>query len=361
MTPEELKSAWKQEETCARIQGWDFSHIHGRYEEEEPPWDYAAIIHSFLRDDMKLLDYDTGGGEFLLSLGHPYQNTAATEGYPPNVELCRERLLPLGIDIKACKDAAHIPFADGAFDIIINRHGDFYPPEIRRLLKSGGLFVTQQVGSRNDRELVTMVLPDAEPPFPHENLAEQREAFEAVGFEILQAEEAFGPIRFYDVGAFVWFARIIEWEFPGFSVDRCFDRLLQLQETVERTGRIEGTTHRYLIVAKKPKLAPYFRPRQLMILSNCCISSPPFSGGFLLGGGGVGPGGAGVGKGTPRRRESSSARVGGSRGPTQRTYCSTPNRPRSARTCSARTRAQVSGWGGGEGGPEGQSGRFWFI
>ena len=104
----------------------------------------------------------------------------------------------------------------------------------------------------------------------------------------------------------------------------------------------------------------YFLPKQLMILNNCCMSRLPplFSGGILLGGGGGGPGVAGGGRGTPRRRESSSARVGGSSGPTERTYCSTPMRPRSERTCSARTRAQVSGWGDGEGGPGGQSGRF---
>lgn len=48
-------------------------------------------------------------------------------------------------------------------------------------------------------------------------------------------------------------ARIIEWEFPGFSVDGCFDRLLKMQETIEREGRVSGTVHRYLIVAKKPE------------------------------------------------------------------------------------------------------------
>ena len=222
MTTEELKTIWKREENCAFIQGWDFSHLKGRYEEENRlPWDYEAIIRSALKDEMKLLDYDTGGGEFLLSLHHPYENTS------------------------------HIPFDDESFDIIINRHGDFYPPEIGRLLKPGGLFITQQVGSDNDRELVEMVLPDAEKPFSHANLREQRSGFSDAGFEILQAEEAFGPIAFYDVGAFVWFARIIEWEFPGFSVDRCFERLLQLQKTVERDGKIVGTTHRYLIVARK--------------------------------------------------------------------------------------------------------------
>ena len=80
MKPEELRAAWKKEEACARITGWDFSHIEGRYEEASLPWDYAAIVRGVLRDDMKLLDQDTGGGEFLLSLGHPYANTAATEG-----------------------------------------------------------------------------------------------------------------------------------------------------------------------------------------------------------------------------------------------------------------------------------------
>ena len=107
------------------------------------------------------------------------------------------------------------------------------------------------MGSENDRDLVEAVLPGVEKPFPHNNLREQREAFEKAGFEILRAEEAFCPTRFFDVGAFVWFARIIEWEFPGFSVENCFARLLRLQSVLETDGRIEGTTHRFLIAARK--------------------------------------------------------------------------------------------------------------
>ncbi len=253
MTGKDWKTVWKKEEDCARIEGWDFSHIAGRYEEEEDlPWDYEAEIRAVLREDMKLLDYDTGGGEFLLSLHHPYENTAATEGYPPNAALCRQRLLPLGIDLRECSDASRIPFADASFDIMINRHGDFDPPEILRLLKSGGFFITQQVGGENDRDLVETVLPGTKPPFPDANLSRQRKAFADAGFEILGADEAFRPISFYDVGAFVWFAHIIEWEFPGFSVDRCFERLLKMQEIIERDGKITGTIHRYFIAAKKP-------------------------------------------------------------------------------------------------------------
>ena len=74
---------------------------------------------------------------------------------------------------------------------------------------------------------------------------------EKAGFDIIKAEEAYCPISFFDVGAFVWFARIIEWEFPGFSVASCFDRLLRLQRTIETDGKIEGTAHRFLLVAQK--------------------------------------------------------------------------------------------------------------
>lgn len=251
-TIDQLRKTWEAEEKTAHIHGWDFSHIHGRYEEEQDlPWDYKTIIDQYLLPNMKLLDYDTGGGEFLLSLGHPYGNTAATEGYPPNVELCRETLLPLGIDFKACDDVSDIPFPDGSFDIMINRHGSFDPTEVFRLLKSDGLFITQQVGARNDRELVEMVLPGTPLPFPEAELHIQTDRLKEAGFEILRAEEAFRPIRFFDVGAFVWFARIIEWEFPGFSVDHCFDHLLKMHEEIERNGSVEGTIHRYLIAAQK--------------------------------------------------------------------------------------------------------------
>lgn len=134
---------------------------------------------------------------------------------------------------------------------MINRHGDFDSNEIQRLLKKDGVFITEQVGGDNDRDLVEMVLPDTPKPFPQLNLVTQRANFERAGFQILKAEEAFRPIKFYDVGAFVWFAHIIEWEFPDFSVDKCFEQLLKMQEKIEETGKVEGTIHRYLIVAKK--------------------------------------------------------------------------------------------------------------
>lgn len=252
MDEKALYAAWRAEEAAAHIHGWDFSHIHGRYEEENDlPWDYEAIVRSHLAPEKRILDFDTGGGKFLLSLHHPHAMTAATEGYPPNVALCERTLRPLGIDFRPCDDASAVPFDDASFDLVLNRHGDFCAPELHRLLRPGGLFITEQVGSENDRDLVERVLPGTPRPFPKLTLAAQRAAFEVAGFSVLRGEEAFRPIVFTDVGAFVWFARIIEWEFPGFSVDGCFDRLLAMQSQLEQEGKIEGTIHRFLLVAQR--------------------------------------------------------------------------------------------------------------
>jgi len=249
----ELYKAWKAEEEIAHIVGWDFSHIQGRYEEEgELPWDFREVIAEHLKPEHRLLDMDTGGGEFLLGLHHPCHLTSATEGYPPNVEVCKKNLSPLGIDFREASDPGDLPFAGSTFDVVTNRHGDFAPQELYRILKPGGLFLTQQVGEENDRALVELLLPGTPKPFPGLNLAEQTERFEKAGFSVLRGEEAFCPIRFTDVGALVWFARVIQWEFPGFSVDACLPQLMRAQKIVECQGCVEGTIHRYLLVAQKP-------------------------------------------------------------------------------------------------------------
>ena len=119
------------------------------------------------------------------------------------------------------------------------------------MLKPGGLFITQQVGAENDRELVEFLCGQTDLPFPDQYLKIAEDRFSQTGFEILDGRECFRPIRFYDVGALVWFARIIEWEFPGFSVDSCLDHLTQAQNILDETGAIEGSIHRFMLLCRK--------------------------------------------------------------------------------------------------------------
>ena len=253
MNKEQLLNEWLKEEKVAHIKGWDFSHLQDRYvEEDQLPWDFYAVIKKYLTSDMQLLDMETGGGEFLLSLNHPKNMTSAIEGYKPNVVYCRKVLLPLGIDFKEADGEEVLPFPNQKFDIITNRHGNYNVSELRRIPKNNGLFLTQQVGAENDRELVELLLSkNIELPFPNQYLKIKEKELRDNHFEIIESGEVFQPIKFYDVGALVWFARIIEWEFVGFSVESCLENLYNAQKILEEKGVIEGKIHRFYIVARK--------------------------------------------------------------------------------------------------------------
>lgn len=245
------KERWLEAEKNAQIHGWDFSPIADNFHEDDCfPWDYRHLIERYVKPADRILDMDTGGGEKLLELGHDPALTSATEGYPPNVQLCREKLLPLGIDFRPAENPAHLPFGDDTFDVVLNRHGSYDFAEIRRILKPGGIFLTQQVGDDNDRELVELVLPGVLNAFPGQNLQVQKQLCEEAGFAVLYAAEAYRHMDFYTVEAFIWFARVIPWEFPGFSVEACYDRLVKAEEILQREGRIRGTVHRYCIVGR---------------------------------------------------------------------------------------------------------------
>ena len=247
---DKLKSYLKKEEEQA-FKGWDFTYLEGRWNVEKLPWDYKGILLSYLQPSYKLLDMGTGGGEFLLTLNHPYSLTSVTESYPPNVQLCHDSLSPLGVDVKQVFDDSELPFPANTFDIIINRHESFNIAEVNRILKSGGYFITQQVGGCNNNNLSRKLIDDFIPQFINNDLDHIREILVNEGFKVLLEEEVFNQIKFYDLGALVYFAKTIEWEFPDFSVDFCFDNLCKVQRELTKNGHVSGTQHRFIIVAKK--------------------------------------------------------------------------------------------------------------
>lgn len=254
MDREQLLAQWKQEEARG-MTGWDFSHMVGRYTVEPLPWDYSQVVKEFLRPGVRLLDMGTGGGEFLLTLGHPYALTSVTEGWAPNLALCKKRLEPLGVTVREydSEKGQPMPFADDSFDLVINRHESYDLSEVRRVLKKNGFFVTQQVGGENDLPLVRRLCPGFPGGFVGFNLENELPRFRQAGFRVMRSNQAYLESRFRDVGAVVFQASVCPWEFPGFSVENSQEALFQMQEQVERLGFVLNLEHRFLIVAKNRK------------------------------------------------------------------------------------------------------------
>ena len=244
---------WKAEEAAAVMTGWDFSHLDGRYEEGPLPWSYREKVGDFLKPDSRILDMGTGGGEFLLSLRHPPELTSVTEGWAPNLALCRQRLEPLGITVRSydSETGEPLPFADESFDLVLNRHESYDLKEVYRVLKPGGFFLTQQVGGTNGLALSRFLGLAEERCLETFNLENELPRFREAGFRIMFRSQAYPEDRFLDVGGLCWYLKIIPWEFPGFSVDRCLDKLLLLQERLERDGFIANREHRFILIGKK--------------------------------------------------------------------------------------------------------------
>lgn len=250
MDREKLIKDWEAEENHA-FQGWDFSHVDGRWVEPALSWDYKEIVKSHIKDTDTLLDMGTGGGEFLLSIGHPYENTYATEAYLPNFQLCQEVLSPLGITVAQTYEDDKLPFENNMFDVIINRHESFDLSEVSRVLKSGGYFITQQVGNKNTREFIKRLNDDFTFDMPHHTLDNYVETLIKLGFQIVAKKDETFAVKVYDVGALVFMAKILVWEYPDFSVETHIGKLLDCQKDIEERGFLEATGHRFYFVAKK--------------------------------------------------------------------------------------------------------------
>ena len=57
---------------------------------------------------------------------------------------------------------------------------------------------------------------------------------------------------FDDIGAVVYFLRLVIWIVPGFTVERYRDRLRALHEQIQRDGPFVAHASRFLIEATKP-------------------------------------------------------------------------------------------------------------
>ncbi len=246
----ELLKYWLEEEKRV-FQGWNFDSI-AKWKHEEPlTWSYSSIVKEYIQPNLKILDMGTGGGEFLLTLKPYAGSTFATEGYLPNYKYSKEKLKSYGIELIYVKEDLKLDFEDDFFDVIINRHEAFDTKEVKRVLKTGGMFITQQVGGTNNstfakREFDITSKYSVDATFMQDEIDKLKRS----GFDILESKEIFPYLRFTNVGAFVYFAKIIEWEFPGFSVKEHLNVLYKLHDEVQYNGYIELKEHRFFIQAQ---------------------------------------------------------------------------------------------------------------
>lgn len=248
------------------LTGWDFSWLNERTSEEPLPWDYRQRVRERMSGWTELtghrhrveamLDVGTGGGELLATLAPFPPITWATEGYPPNVPVARERLEPLGIrvlDVSGAEDDPIRELADESLDLVIDRHNGISGPELVRLLRPGGRYLTQQVGGQNCLDINHALQEHVSYLYADVTLDNAVRDLEEAGLMVMEAREAFPAWRFHDVAGVIFYLQAIPWQVTGFTVAGYRDKLYEIHKHIQREGSWVVREHRFLVEAEKPK------------------------------------------------------------------------------------------------------------
>ncbi|WP_328995577.1 methyltransferase domain-containing protein [Kribbella sp. NBC_01245] len=232
--------------------GWDFSWFDGRATEQRPSWGYARLIGERMAHVSAALDLQTGGGEVLASIPVAPERLVATESWPPNLAVSRRNLAPLGGVVVEVADHEDLPFESESFDLVVSRHPTVVIwPEIARVLRPGGTYLSQQVGAGSVRELTDFMMgpqPVGLERDPQRAVADAQ----AVGLSVLDVRPESLPMEFFDIAAVVHFLRKVIWIVPGFTVGQYRERLAELDRVIRAEGSFAATSERFLIEAQKP-------------------------------------------------------------------------------------------------------------
>ena len=249
-----------REASAAPADTWDFGWLEGRAIEARPSWRYFDRVVERVRGARRVLDVDAGVGNLLADLPMLPPLAVATDAYEPSIPVAGPRLRARSAHIvRTSSDHQALPFADASFDLVISRHPvETWWGEVARVLEPGGHYLSQQVGPHSLRDLAE-ALRGPLPPGTTRDPEHAREAAEAVGLVVDELRAERTRVVFYDVGAVVYFLRVVVWTVPDFTVDRYRDPLRRLHEHIRRVGAFETTSSRFLIDARKP--ARRSRPR----------------------------------------------------------------------------------------------------
>lgn len=240
---------------------WGAGFLAGRYLPGEVSWCWPDVVRPRLAGASRLLDMGTGEGSALLSLAPLPPFTVAYEAWWATVPAAVAKLRPAGVHLVVClgsdentaeiRTAPTLPLADASFDVVTNRHEAFDPGDVRRLLRPGSAFVTQQVGSDEaDSVRALLGLPPQGPVWDLEVACAQ---LASAGIEVERRHEERATARFSDIAALVGYVRSTPWSFPEFDPVAMRARLEALHGRCLREGSIDAVTHRFWLAARAPR------------------------------------------------------------------------------------------------------------
>lgn len=230
--------------------GWDFSRV--RDERDPVPWEYVEVVRRYLHPEDRVLDIGTGGGETFLGLSTRFGTGMGIDFDPEMIRVARENAREQSASHVSFEpmDARFLRFSEGSFDVVLDRHPPTEVAEIVRVLRPGGVFVTQQVGRRNSQNICSVFGfdPNVEWPEGFHDVHLRARAFSGAGCEVVAYGEYDVGYRFLDIESLIFWLKAVPMPFDPELHWR------QVRQVIARYGNshgIETNEHRELLIVRK--------------------------------------------------------------------------------------------------------------
>ncbi|EMR07240.1 putative methyltransferase ycgJ [Bhargavaea cecembensis DSE10] len=235
-----------------KVNGWDFGDLNVFSEGVE--WDFVQEVKSRCNQADVLLDLGTGGGENLLKLSPSLLLAIGIDLSNEMIQTAKTNLKNSSVsNIRFFQMPAEaLQFPDGLFDVVTSRHAPFSSKEVFRVLKAGGLFMTQQVSEFDKLNIKKAFgrgqsLEEKDGTLKERFIHELREA----GFSNVQAFE-YDATEYYERPEDLLFLLKHTPIVPDFGRDQNdFNTLNDFIKTNTTDKGIRTNSKRFLIIAKK--------------------------------------------------------------------------------------------------------------
>jgi ubiquinone/menaquinone biosynthesis C-methylase UbiE len=140
-------------EKVGSVVGWVFSKIDKRMKVFGEKWDFLEIVRGYVTSESILLDIGTGGGKKLLIVARFVKKAYGIDHQEGMIMTANENLRKSKMSNVEFKltDAQELPFPKEYFSVVMCIHAPFYAKEVYRVLRHGGIFLTQQVYAEKDK------------------------------------------------------------------------------------------------------------------------------------------------------------------------------------------------------------------
>jgi len=233
--------------------GWDFSQV--RADIESVSWKYVDVVRRYLESSSRVLDIGTAGGEKFLYLLPYFGVGTGIDSDPAMIQAAKENT-PLSLIKRVSFEvmqAEALKFPDNSFEVVLNRHAPVFPGEIVRVLRPDGVFITQQVGSNNTRNICSVFGCGPGGEYKREslqNLGVLIDAFLNEGCRIVARASYDVCYWFCDVESLVFWLKAVPLP-EDFDIERHWREVDKIINEYSTSRGIETNEHRELLIVRK--------------------------------------------------------------------------------------------------------------